>query len=265
MCEKEEIISYDVLITDDTKLNTVSLINIDKLILPVAIDGTELIDDILDNFRIRINNKYEPKNFTDKEKILEIIKNYIDNRIDSLNTPIIREIAIKKAELVELEKVKNAFADKISTIDKYIINIITVESQNYDEETKKFLNKYLKPGKISFQKYIEKKILEPIINDDKLKATLKDNTKIIDYAFGGNGQILAMPHFPDAHRIDNASQKLSHGGWTIESSLKTLPNQGLSAILHLWTFKMPILVFVIFVFSYFIFPNIFGLSIICSI
>lgn len=231
LCEKEEIISYDVLITDDTKLNTVSLINIDKLILPVAIDGTELIDDILDNFRIRINNKYEPKNFTDKEKILEIIKNYIDNRIDSLNTPIIREIAIKKAELVELEKVKNAFADKISTIDKYIINIITVESQNYDEETKNFLNKYLKPGKISFQKYIEKKILEPIINDDKLKATLKDNTKTIDYAFGGNGQILAMPHFPDAHRIDNASQKLSHGGWTIESSLKTLPNQGLSAIL----------------------------------
>lgn len=231
LCEKEEIISYDVLITDDTKLNTVSLINIDKLILPIAIDGTELIDDILDNFRIRVNNKYEPKNFTDKGKILEIIKNHIDTRINSLNTPIIKEIATKKAELVELEKVKNAFADKISTIDKYIINIITIESQNYDAETKNFLNKYLKPGKISFQKYIEKKILEPIINDDKLKATLKDNTKTIDYAFGGNGQILAMPHFPDKHNIDNTSQTLSHGGWTIESSLKTVTNQGLSAIL----------------------------------
>jgi hypothetical protein len=36
-------------------------------------------------------------------------------------------------------------------------------------------------------------------------------------------------------------------------------------LLHLWTFKMPILVFIILVFSYLIFPNIFGLSIICSI
>ena len=36
-------------------------------------------------------------------------------------------------------------------------------------------------------------------------------------------------------------------------------------ILHLWTFKMPILVFIILVFSYLIFLNIFGLSIICSI
>ncbi len=35
--------------------------------------------------------------------------------------------------------------------------------------------------------------------------------------------------------------------------------------LHLWTFKMLILVFIILVFSYLIFLNIFGLSIICSI
>ena len=35
-------------------------------------------------------------------------------------------------------------------------------------------------------------------------------------------------------------------------------------LLHLWTFKTPILVFVILVFSYLIFLNIFGLSIICS-
>jgi len=35
--------------------------------------------------------------------------------------------------------------------------------------------------------------------------------------------------------------------------------------LHLWTFKMPILVFIIFVFSYFIFLYIIFLSIICSI
>ena len=34
--------------------------------------------------------------------------------------------------------------------------------------------------------------------------------------------------------------------------------------LNLWTFKMPLLVFVILVFSYLIFLNIFGLSIICS-
>ena len=240
LCDKEEIISYDKLITDDTTLNTVALINIDKLIEPILIKDTELTVDILDNFRTSVsyydkNNVfvqyYEPKNFKDKKEILEIIKNHIDNRVDSLNVPIKREIVVKKAELVELEKVKNAFADKISTIDKYIINIITVDALNYDEETKNFLNKYLKPGKISYQKYIEKKILEPIINDDKLKATLKDNTKTIDYAFGDKGQILAMPHFPDAHRIDNASQTLSRGGWTIESSLNTLPNQGLGSIL----------------------------------
>ena len=35
--------------------------------------------------------------------------------------------------------------------------------------------------------------------------------------------------------------------------------------LHLWTFKTPNLVFIILVFSYLIFLNIFGLSIICSI
>jgi hypothetical protein len=35
--------------------------------------------------------------------------------------------------------------------------------------------------------------------------------------------------------------------------------------LHLWTFKMPILVFIIFVFSYLIFLNIIFLSIICPI
>uniref|UniRef100_A0A6C0LDR6 Uncharacterized protein n=1 Tax=viral metagenome TaxID=1070528 RepID=A0A6C0LDR6_9ZZZZ len=231
LCDKEEIISYDNLITDDTKLNTVALINIDKLIEPIVINDTELTADILDKFRTRVGNNYEPKNFANKEKILEIIKNHIDTRIDSLNVPIRKEIVVKNAELKELEKVKNAFADKISTIDKYIINIITMDVLNYDAETKNFLNKYLKPGKISYQKYVEKKILEPKINDDKLKATLKDNTKTIDYAFGGNGQILATPHFPDAHRIDNANQTLSHGSWTIQSSLKTVANQGLSAIL----------------------------------
>ena len=36
-------------------------------------------------------------------------------------------------------------------------------------------------------------------------------------------------------------------------------------LLHLWTFKMPILVFIILVFSYFIFLNIIFLSIICSV
>ena len=39
----------------------------------------------------------------------------------------------------------------------------------------------------------------------------------------------------------------------------------LEQLLHLWTFKMPILVFIILVFSYFIFLNIIFLSIICSI
>ena len=41
--------------------------------------------------------------------------------------------------------------------------------------------------------------------------------------------------------------------------------KNLNNLLHLWTFKMPILVFIILVFSYLIFLNIFGLSIICSI
>lgn len=242
LCDKEEIVSYDKLITHDTKLNTVSLINIDKLIEPIVIKDTEITTDILDNFRTHVsyyNNKkelveyYDPKHFTNKEKILEIIKNHIDTRIDSLNIPTKREIERKNAELKELVATKNAFADKISTIDNYIINIITMDALNYDEETKSFLNKYLKPGKISYQKYIEKKILEPRINDDKLKATLKNDTKTIDYALGGggNGQIIAMPHFPDAHRIDNANQTLSHGNWTIKSSLNTVSNQGLSAIL----------------------------------
>jgi hypothetical protein len=239
LCDKEEIISYDKLITDYTMLNTVSLINVDKFIKPIDINNTELTPDILDKFRIPIkkndNNNliesYESKNFTDKKEILEIIKNHIDDRIDILNVPTKKEIETKNKELIELEKIKNAFADKISTIDKYIINIITMDSQNYDEETKTFFNKYLKTGKISYQKHIQNKILEPIINDPQLKTTLKDNIKNIEYSFSGNGQILAMPHFPDAHRIDNASQKLSHGGWTIESSLKTLTNQGLSAIL----------------------------------
>jgi hypothetical protein len=36
-------------------------------------------------------------------------------------------------------------------------------------------------------------------------------------------------------------------------------------LLHLWTFKMPFLVFIILVFSYFIFLNIIFLSIICSV
>ena len=239
LCDKEEIISYDKLITDYTMLNTVSLINVDKFIKPIDINNTELTPDILDKFRIPIkkndNNNliesYESKNFTDKKEILEIIKDHIDDRIDILNVPTKKEIETKNKELIELEKIKNAFADKISTIDKYIINIITMDSQNYDEETKTFFNKYLKTGKISYQKHIQNKILEPIINDPQLKTTLKDNIKNIEYSFSGNGQILAMPHFPDAHRIDNASQKLSHGGWTIESSLKTLTNQGLSAIL----------------------------------
>jgi hypothetical protein len=240
LCDKEEIVSYDKLITDDIKLNTVALINIDKLIEPILIKDTEITADMLDKFRTRVkyynaNNQlvdyYEPNNFANKEKILEIIKNHIDTRIDSLNVPIRKEIVVKNAELKELEKAKNAFANNISTIDKYIINIITVDALNYDLETKNFLNKYLKPGKISYQKYVEKKILEPKINGDELKATLKDNTKTIDYAFGGNGQILVTPHFPDAHRIDNANQTLSHGSWTIQSSLKTLPYQGLCAIL----------------------------------
>ena len=240
LCDKEEIISYDKLITDYTMLNTVSLINVDKFIKPIDINNTELTPDILDKFRIPIkkndNNNliesYESKNFTDKKEILEIIKNHIDDRIDILNVPTKKGIETKKKELVELEKIKNAFADKISTIDKYIMNIITMDSHNYDEETKTFFNKYLKTGKISYQKHIQNKILEPIINDPQLKATLiGDNIKNIDYSFSGNGQILAMPHFPDAYLIDNTRNTLSQGGWTIQSSLKTLKNQGLSAIL----------------------------------
>ena len=179
--------------------------------------------------------KIKHSKFKNTAMLFELLTRQITSDIISSNESvaiqILRKYFNKNKELIELEKIKNAFADKISTIDKYIINIITMDSQNYDEETKTFFNKYLKTGKISYQKHIQNKILEPIINDPQLNATLKDNIKNIDYSFSGNGQILAMPHFPDAHRIDNASQKLSHGGWTIESSLKTLTNQGLSAIL----------------------------------
>jgi hypothetical protein len=48
----------------------------------------------------------------------------------------------------------------------------------------------------------------------------------------------------------------------ISPNISTIPQD---ILLHLWTFKMPILVFIILVFSYLIFLNIFGLSIICSI
>jgi hypothetical protein len=46
---------------------------------------------------------------------------------------------------------------------------------------------------------------------------------------------------------------------------KKYVNKNKDLLLHLWTFKMPILVFILLVFSYLIFLNIFGLSIICSI
>ena len=103
LCDKEEIISYDKLITDYTMLNTVSLINVDKFIKPIDINNTELTPDILDKFRIPIkkndNNNliesYESKNFTDKKEILEIIKNHIDDRIDILNVPTKKEIETK--------------------------------------------------------------------------------------------------------------------------------------------------------------------------
>ena len=106
LCDKEEIISYDKLITDYTTLNTVSLINVDKFIKPIDINNTELTPDILDKFRIPIkkndNNNliesYESKNFTDKKEILEIIKNHIDDRIDILNVPTKKEIETKNKE-----------------------------------------------------------------------------------------------------------------------------------------------------------------------
>jgi hypothetical protein len=243
LCNKEEIVSYDKLIKDDTKLNTAALINIDELIKPIVINKTEITSDMLDNFRTleryyNYNNQlvyyYAPKHFTNKEKILEIIKIYVDNRIVSLNDPVRKEIAVKNAELKELENKKNAFADTISTIDKYIINIITMDAQNYDPETKNFLNKYLKPGKISYQKYVEKKILAPRIIYDANSVESGDNyTKTINYAFGGNnGQILDMPHFPSFFRTNNLSTTITNTGWTIESSLKPLDKQGLSSILQ---------------------------------
>ena len=50
-----------------------------------------------------------------------------------------------------------------------------------------------------------------------------------------------------------------------KNSFITRPLEKMGELLHLWTFKTPILVFIILVFSYLIFLNIFGLSIICSI
>lgn len=241
LCDKEEIVSYEKLISDDTKINTVSLINIDNLIAPIPINDTELTRDILDKYRKLVryyNDKrelieyYEPIYFNDKKSILDIIRTHIDALIDTLNIPILRNIETKNAELAVLNANRNVFAEKISTIEKYIENIITMDSENYDEETKGFLSKYLKPGKITYQKYIENKILEPIITDTSLSPTLLNARKTINYAFGDNkGQILAMPHFPDAHLISNANRSLTRNGWTIASSLNTITNQGLSAIL----------------------------------
>jgi len=79
---------------------------------------------------------------------------------------------------------------------------------------------------------------------------LKENPHKIDWYY--------ISENPEA--IDIIKANLDKISWFLLSI-----NKNAIELLHLWTFKMPILVFIILVFSYLIFLNIFGLSIICSI
>ena len=85
-----------------------------------------------------------------------------------------------------------------------------------------------------------------------------EKLKVFYHNLAKNKNPKVMPYLKTIYyEFDPESDKLN---WINLSG-----NKNAIRILHLWTFKMPILVFVIFVFSYLIFPNIFGLSIICSI
>lgn len=244
LCSDEEILSYDKLSSDDTKLNTSDLINVEKLLIPTTIDDTGLPYSIINDFKTA---KYyynwrnervdydEPIYYKNKGTLLSKFKKYIDDRINALNVPIKNKIAEKNNELQQLENNKNAFAEKISTMDKYIINIITLDSQNYEEDTKNFLNKFYKPGKINVIKHINKKVLEPIITGGEISSHLNDkkNIKTINYAIGSdNNIIIDMPHFPNAYYIDNKSKTLSYGNWNVKSSLNTVNDEGLSALIQ---------------------------------
>jgi hypothetical protein len=244
LCSDEEILSYDKLSSDDTKLNTSALINVENLIQPINIDDTGLPYNILNDFK---TSKYyynyknervdydEPIYYNNKGILLSKLKKYIDDRINVLNFPIKNKIAEMNNELQQLENNKNAFAEKISTIDKYIINIITLDSQNYEEDTRNFLNTFYKPGKIYVIKHIDRKVLEPIITGGDISTNLNDikDTKTINYAVGTNNNVIInMPHFPDAYYINNKSNTLSYGNWVVKSSLNTVNDEGLSALIQ---------------------------------
>jgi len=244
LCSDEEILSYDKLSSDDTKLNTSDLINVEKLLVPTTIDDTGLPYNTLNDFKTAkyYYNYYnervdydEPIYYNNKGTLLSKLKKYIDDRINVLNVPTKNKIAERKNELHQLENNKNEFAEKISTIDKYIINIITLDSQNYEEDTKKFLNKFYKPGKIYVLKHIDKKVVEPVISGGDISSHLNDkkDTKTINYAVGSdNNVIIEMPHFPNAYYIDNKNKTLSYGNWSVKSSLNTVNDEGLSALIQ---------------------------------
>lgn len=238
ICPTEEILSYDKLSLDDTKLNIGSLINIDNLVRPVDIHDTELPYEIRGNFK-RVDYD-EPIYYNNRDSLLTVLKTYIDNRITSLNAPAKASLVTKRAELKELIRIKDTFADKISTIDDYIKNKINSDEFNYDTSIKDFFNKYLQSGKISFRKYTENKVSEPIITGEGINTNIRNNIKTINIdgsKIPGNiitNAEITNPDFLKNYGTNNNNNSLTLNGWRIQakwySSMK-IANKGLASIL----------------------------------
>jgi hypothetical protein len=232
ICPTEEILSYDKLSLDDTKLNIGSLINVDNLVRPIDIDDTDLPYEIRDNFKTA--------QYNNKSSLLTVLKTYIDNRITSLNAPARASLVTKRAELTELIRIKNTFADKISTIDDYLKNKINSDEFNYDTSIKDFFNKYLKSGKISFRKYTENKVSEPIITGEGINTNVKNNIKTINIDGSKiSGEIITNaeitnPDFLKIYGTNNNNNSLALNGWRIQTKWygnMKISNKGLASIL----------------------------------
>ena len=119
----------------------------------------------------------------------------------------------------------------------------------------------------TFSKYLEIKVglLKEVLKSSPdiilgdFNSVYCDNLALLNKMYEGQKAYYDNKRNSDLKYIKNEEE-----GYSLNSFRQHIETYGLK-LLHLWTFKMPILVFVILVFSYLIFPNIFGLSIICSI